>query len=85
MFYLLVEKFFLFLLYLLYVRLIMNKGVIIGIAIAVIIGIGAIMVSSNYSENTIKDINDSLNENTQGEPKQFTIGLEESVGFSEGP
>ncbi len=59
---------------------IMNKGIIIGIVIVIIIGIGVITVSSN-SQNSITEI--SLDED-KNEPKQFTIGLDESVGVSGG-
>ncbi len=60
----------------------MNKGVIIGISIAVIIGIGALAVSANYSDDNISEI--SLDEDIKSESKQFTVGLEESVGFTGG-
>ena len=60
----------------------MNKGIIIGISIAVIIGIGALAVSANYSDDSISEI--SLDEDIKSEPKQFTVGLEESVGFTGG-
>lgn len=63
----------------------MNKGIIIGIAIAIIIGVGAIIVSGNISNNGEQV---GLEESEQvgleeSEPKQFTIGLSEKVGFSE--
>jgi len=60
----------------------MNKGIIIGISIAVIIGIGALAVSANYSDDSISEI--SLDEDIKSEPKQFTVGSEESVGFTGG-
>jgi len=60
----------------------MNKGIIIGISIAVIIGIGALAVSADYSDDNISEI--SLDEDIKSEPKQFTVGLEESVGFTGG-
>lgn len=67
----------------------MNKGIIIGISIAIIIGVGVLIVSNNYS-NEVNDISftevgeTSLTEEVIPKPKQFTIGLEESVGFSGG-
>jgi len=60
---------------------IMNKGIIIGIAIVAIIGIGVIAVSSN-SQNNVTEI--SPDEDIKNEPKQFTVGLDESVGVSGG-
>jgi len=67
-----------------------NKGVIIGIIAIIIIGIGALVVSGN-SPNSIdeasldKDVSEvSVDENITNKPKQFTVGLDESVGFSEG-
>jgi len=68
----------------------MKKGIVIGISIAIIVGIGAIVISGNYSENMNQesldeDINEiSLEESIKDKPKQFTVGLEESVGFSGG-
>jgi len=61
----------------------MKKVVIIGIAIAVIIGvIGGVTALQNNSDN-IDEI--SANIDTKNEPKSFTVGLDESVGFSESP
>ena len=61
----------------------MKKAVIIGIAIAIIIGVvGAVTVLQNNSDN-IDEI--SADTDTKNEPKSFTVGLEESVGFSESP
>jgi len=59
----------------------MNKGIIIGIAIVAIIGIGVIAVFSN-SQNNVTEI--SLDEDIKKKPKQFTVGLDESVGVSGG-
>ena len=60
----------------------MNKGVIVGISIAIIIGVGILLVSGNYSED-ISEISleeeaseISLEEEVKNEPKQFTIGLD---------
>ena len=62
----------------------MNKGIIIGIAIAIIIGVGAIIVSGNNSSNDDKvGLEESEVRLEESEPKQFTVGLSEKVGFSE--
>ena len=62
----------------------MNKGIGIGIAIAIVIGIGIIVVSGNNSVNTSEKISEvSIDEDIKNESKSFTIGLSESVGFSE--
>ncbi|MBA4717609.1 MAG: hypothetical protein HRO68_00255 [Nitrosopumilus sp.] len=59
----------------------MKKGIIIGIAIIII---GGIVIAA--SQNTLDDDNEVIiNENVNIEPKQFTIELTESVGFSETP
>lgn len=68
----------------------MNKGIIIGISIAITIGVGVLVVSGNNSEDIsevslgeeVSEI--SLEEEIKNEPKQFTIGLDESVGVSGG-
>ncbi len=68
----------------------MNKGIIIGISIIIIIGIGVLVVSGNYSENINEISFDeeaseiSFDEEVKNEPKQFTIGLDESIGVSGG-
>lgn len=67
----------------------MNKVIIIGI-IVVVIGIGALSVlgissDSNDKESMDEFVNEvSSGEDVKTEPKQFTIGLEESVGVSGG-
>jgi hypothetical protein len=60
----------------------MNKKVIIGIVIAVVIGIGVITLMQ-ASQNDQIDISDIAV--TQREPQSFTVGLQESVGVSEAP
>jgi len=61
----------------------MNKGIIIGIVLAIIIGVGVIVVLDNNSVN-IENISEvSLDEGINNEPKNFSVGLSESVGFSE--
>ena len=77
----------------------MNKGIIFGVAIAIIIGISAVLISGNDSENVnevaldeeiseisldeeISEI--SLDEEIKNEPKQYTVGLTEDIGFTEG-
>lgn len=59
----------------------MKKGIIIGIAIAVVIGIGVIAASQNSENNTEISIDEEIND----EPKKFVVGLEDGVGFSDGP
>lgn len=59
----------------------MKKGIVIGVAIAIIIGIGMLAISQNYSED-VSEI--PLNDVPKNEPSQFTVGLDESVGFSGG-
>ena len=67
----------------------MKKGIIIGIAIIIIGGIviaASQNISDDTSQNTLDDDNEVIiNENVNIEPKQFTIELTESVGFSETP
>jgi len=59
----------------------MNKGIIIGVVIAIIIGVSAISIS-NYSSDNTNEV--SPDEDIENEPKQFTVGLDESVGVSGG-
>lgn len=66
----------------------MNKVIIIGIVIA-IIGIGALSVlgissDSNDKESMEEFVNEVSSDDVKTEPKQFTIGLEESVGVTGG-
>ena len=57
----------------------MNKGIIIGIIIAIAIGASVVAFSYNGS-----DENPDLVDSEGGsEPKQFTVNLEEKVGFQE--
>ena len=59
----------------------MNKGIIIGIIIAIAIGIGASVTAFSYYGS---DENPDLVDSEGGsEPKQFTVNLEEQVGFQE--
>ncbi len=60
----------------------MKKGIIVGIVIAIIIGVSAVAVSQDDSDDTSEI---SLNKDVQIEPKSFTVDLEESIGVSEGP
>lgn len=67
----------------------MNKGILIGISLAIIVGITAVVISSNsseiISENSLdEEVSGISLENTKEKPKQFTVGLEESVGFTGG-
>ena len=65
----------------------MNKGLIIGIAIAIIVGVGVLMVigdSSDFNEEfSLDEKNAQVSLDEKNEPKQFSIGLSEKVGFSE--
>ena len=66
----------------------MNKVIIIGIIVA-IIGIGALSVLGISSDSNDKEpmdefVNEVSSDDVKNEPKQFTIGLEESVGVSGG-
>ena len=70
----------------------MKKGIIVGIVIAIIIGVSAVAVSQNdtseisLSEDVEMDTSEiSLSEDVEIEPKRFIVDLEESVGFTEGP
>ena len=70
----------------------MKKGIIVGIVIAIIIGVSAVAVSQNdtteitLDEDVEVDTSEiSLDEDVEIEPKSFTVNLEESVGFDEGP
>ncbi len=59
----------------------MNKGIIIAIIIAIVIGASVVAFSYNDS-----DENPDLVDSEGGsEPKQFTVNLEEQVGFQEQP
>ncbi len=59
----------------------MNKGIIIGIIIAIAIGIGASVVTFSY--NGSGENPDLIDSEGVSEPKQFTVNLEEQVGFQE--
>ncbi len=64
----------------------MKKGIIIGIVIAIIIGVSAVAASQDNSDDNSDDTSEiSLNEDVEIESKQFTVNLEESVGFAESP
>jgi hypothetical protein len=59
-----------------------NKKVIIGIIIAVVIGIGVIALAQISQDDQVV-ISDTTG--IQREPQSFTVGLQESVGVSEVP
>ncbi len=59
----------------------MNKVIIIGIIIAIAIGIGAAVVAFSY--NGSGENSDLIDSEGVSEPKQFTVNLEEKVGFQE--
>lgn len=62
----------------------MNKGVIIGIVVAIIIVVGAIALAQDGNETetttTVTEI-----ENGETKPKSFEVGLSESIGMAEKP
>jgi len=62
----------------------MNKGIIIGIIIAVAIAIGfGVLISS---DNTIQSAEtDEITETEVTEPKDYSVTLEESVSTSDTP
>lgn len=61
----------------------MNKGVIIGIIIAVVIVAGAIALAQNDDKSDTIIVTDMDNGETK--PKSFEVGLQESVGMAEKP
>jgi len=64
----------------------MNKVIFAIIAIAVIIGVSAIVISSNNLVNDSDSPSDvTIERKNEVEPKSFTVGLDESVGFTESP
>lgn len=60
----------------------MNKKVIIGIIIVIVIGIGVIALAQ-INQSTEIDIADTTD--VQRGSQSFTVGLQESVGVSEAP
>ncbi len=60
----------------------MNKGVIIGIIVAIIIVVGAVALAQDNESGTTVVTNV---ENSQREPQSFTVNLEEAVGMAEKP
>lgn len=69
----------------------MNKVVVTGVIIAVVIIVGAIVLGQdNKSEVTdTTEVTDTIEvtniENDQTEPKEFSVDLQESVGMTEKP
>lgn len=69
----------------------MNKVVVIGVIIAAVIIVGAIVLGQdNESEVTdttgVTDTIEVTNiENDQTEPKEFSVDLQESIGMAETP
>ena len=59
----------------------MNKAIIIGIIIAIAFG-ASVVAFSYYGSDENPDVVDSEG---GSEPKQFTVTLEEKVGFQEQP
>ena len=61
----------------------MNKGIIIGVIIAVVvIGLSVVVLSPTDSENTNIEEIDSTEPR---EPKQYSASLEDGIGISHGP
>ena len=60
----------------------MNKGVIIGIIITIVIVVGAVSLAQDNESGTteVTDV-----ENNQREPQSFSVDLKESVGVTEKP
>ncbi len=57
----------------------MNKGIIIGIVVLVVIGIAfAIMQEPNNETQQVETI-----EGDEGEPQRYTVDLSESMGVAE--
>lgn len=57
----------------------MNKGIIIGIVVLVVIGIAfAIMQEPNNEDQQVEII-----EGDEGEPQRYTVDLTESIGVTE--
>ena len=69
----------------------MNKVVVIGVIIAAVIIVGAIVLGQdNESEVTdTTEVTDTIEvtniENDQTEPKEFSVDLQESIGMAETP
>ena len=57
----------------------MNKGIIIGIVVLVVIGMAFAMMQVPNDETQQVEII----EGNEGEPKRYTVGLSESMGLSE--
>ena len=62
----------------------MNKGVVIGIIVAIIIVVGAIALAQDGNETETTTIVTEI-ENGETKPKSFEVGLQESVGMAEKP
>ena len=62
----------------------MNKAVIIGIIIAVAIGI-AVSSASLYSVDDTENNSIDTESTPESEPKQFSVELEEGLGVSHAP
>ena len=65
----------------------MKKGIIIAV-IVVIIAIGGIAISQNSQNDDESSLDISQNAPSQeikNEPREFTVGLSETMGFKETP
>ena len=72
--------------------MIVNKGVIIGIIVAIVIVVGAVALAQDNESGTteVTDIESGTTEvidieNNQREPQSFSVDLTESVGVTEEP
>ena len=64
----------------------MNKVVLAVIGITIIIGVSLVIISSDLSvTNSENNPEESIEKATENEPNSFTVGLGESIGFSERP
>jgi len=61
-----------------------NKGILIGIIIAVTIIAGGIVLAQENSESETTVIETSI-ENEETKSKNFEVGLSESIGMTENP
>lgn len=63
----------------------MKKAIFVIIAIVVIIGVSAAVISSNNLVDSKSATEATIENKDKIEPKSFTVGLDESVGFTEKP
>ena len=61
----------------------MNKGITIGIIIAIVIGISAAVIAFSY--NQLDENPDLIDSEGDSEPNQFTANVRDEIGFQEKP